>query len=173
MTPRRPSRVQTEIRQRKPFRSTGQEGTVALLRTASVVRRVIARALEPYGLSPAQYNALRIIRGAGDDGIPTLAIRERMIEEGTTITRLLDKLEHAGLIRRERGAPDRRRVRCFATAAGKRLLDTVDPIVDAADAEAMAALSEHQLEQLIRLLDAVRAANAERAAPRSTLRSSG
>lgn len=166
----RTSKVQAEIGQRRPFRSSGQEGTVALLRTASVVRRVIARALEPSGLSPAQYNALRIIRGAGKEGIPTLAIRERMIEEGTTITRLLDKLESAGLIRRERGAPDRRQVLCYATAAGRRLLDGLDPIVDAADAEAMAALSERQLEQLIRLLDTIRAANAERAAPRTMVR---
>jgi len=73
-----------------------------LVRTASIVNRALARVVEPYGLSLAQYNALRIIRGAGSGGIPTLSIRERMIEEGTTITRLLDKLEEAGLIQRER-----------------------------------------------------------------------
>jgi DNA-binding MarR family transcriptional regulator len=77
-----------------------------------VVNRSLARVVEPSGLSLAQYNALRIIRGAGAGGIPTLSIRERMIEEGTTITRLLDKLEEAGLIRRERSYPDRRQVLC-------------------------------------------------------------
>ena len=81
---------------------------MALLRTASVVRRAVERVVEPSGLSLAQYNALRIVRGAGAGGIPTLAIRERMLEEGTTITRLLDKLEDAGLVRRERSFPDRR-----------------------------------------------------------------
>src|SRR5215218_9069336 len=81
------SRLQSEIKQRRPFRSRGQEATIALLRTASVVGRAVARVVEPSGLSLAQYNALRIIRGAGVGGIPTLSIRERMIDEGTTITR--------------------------------------------------------------------------------------
>jgi hypothetical protein len=65
------SAVQNEIRQTKPFRSTAQEATIALLRTASIVNRALARVVEPYGLSLAQYNALRIIRGAGSGGIPT------------------------------------------------------------------------------------------------------
>ena len=167
--PRR-SAVQRQIRQRRPFRSARQEATVALLRTASVVGRTFARVLEPWGLSFAQYNALRIIRGAGSEGIATLAVRERMIEEGTTITRLLDKLETAGLIRRQRELPDRRQVICVATVEGKRLLDRIDPAVDAADEEAMAALSEPQVEQLIALLDMIRAANAERGAPRTMVR---
>lgn len=162
--------IRDDIRQSRPFRSRSQEATIALLRTASVVGRTYTRVLEPYDLSFAQYNALRIIRGAGSGGIPTLAIRERMIEEGTTITRLLDKLEAAGFIRRERSFPDRRQVLCFATATGKRLLDRIDPAVDAADEEAMAALSAAQLTQLIDLLDTVRAANAERGAPRTLVR---
>lgn len=170
MATQRRSAIQSEIRQTRPFRSTAQEATIALLRTASVVGRAMARVLEPWELSLAQYNALRIIRGAGTGGIPTLAIRERMIEEGTTITRILDRLEDAELIRRERGLPDRRQVMCHATAAGRRLLDEIDPVVDAADEEAVAVLSERQLEQLIGLLDAVRAANAERGAPRTIAR---
>src|SRR5215208_4952242 len=166
----RTSAIQNEIRQSKPFRSVAQEATIALLRTASVVSRAVARVVEPSGLSLAQYNALRIIRGAGTGGIPTLAIRERMIEEGTTITRILDKLEEAGHIRRDRGAPDRRQVVCVATAAGRKMLDEIDPIVDAADEEAVAALSARQTDQLIELLGTVRAANAERGAPRTAMR---
>ena len=76
-SPRPGSRVQREIRQSRPFRSAAQEATIALLRTASVVSRAIARVLEPSGLSLAQYNALRIVRGAGKAGLPTLAVRER------------------------------------------------------------------------------------------------
>ena len=170
MVTRSRSSLQSEIKQTRPFRSTAQEATVALLRTASVVGRALARVIEPWELSLAQYNALRIIRGAGTGGIPTLAIRERMIEEGTTITRILDKLETAALVRRERSTPDRRQVMCFATPAGRKLLDEIDPIVDAADEEAVAALSPRQVEQLIELLDIVRAANAERGAPRSAVR---
>jgi MarR family transcriptional regulator, organic hydroperoxide resistance regulator len=163
----RSSAVQSEIRQNKPFRSTAQEATIALLRTASVVNRTLARVVEPSGLSLAQYNALRIIRGAGTGGIPTLSIRERMIEEGTTITRLLDKLEEAGLIRRERSYPDRRQVLCFVSDTGRGLLDTLDPQVDSADEAVVASLTDAQLDRFIELLDVVRKANAERGAARS------
>ena len=163
----RSSAVQSEIRQNKPFRSTAQEATIALLRTASVVNRTLARVVEPSGLSLAQYNALRIIRGAGTGGIPTLSIRERMIEEGTTITRLLDKLEEAGLIRRERSYPDRRQVLCFVTDTGRALLDTLDPQVDSADEAVVSTLSDAQLDRFIEVLDVVRKANAERGAARS------
>ena len=166
-----PSRsVQHDLKQSKPFRSRAQEATIALLRTASVIGRTYARVLEPHGLSFAQYNALRIVRGAGSGGIPTLAIRERMIEEGTTITRLLDKLEDAGLVRRERSDGDRRQVFCVATADGRRLLDRLDPQVDVADEEAVAVLADDDVERLIALLDAVRAANAERGAARTAAR---
>lgn len=164
------SSVQSEIRQSRPFRSKKQEATIALLRTASVVGRALSRVLEPWGLSLAQYNALRIIRGAGPDGIATLAIRERMIEEGTTITRILDKLEQSGYIRRERALPDRRQVICEVTADGRRLLDTIDPVVDTADEQAVASLSAREVGQLIELLDSVRAGNAERGAPRTMVR---
>jgi DNA-binding MarR family transcriptional regulator len=164
------SSVQSEIRQTRPFRSKQQEATIALLRTASVVGRALGRVLEPWGLSLAQYNALRIIRGAGPSGIATLAIRERMIEEGTTITRILDKLEQSGYIRRERALPDRRQVMCEATADGRRLLDKIDPIVDAADEEAVASLGAREVAQLIDLLDTVRGANAKRGAPRTMVR---
>jgi DNA-binding MarR family transcriptional regulator len=163
----RTSGVQGDIKQSRGFRSKAQEGTIALLRTASVVSRTLSRVLVPWGLSLAQYNALRIIRGAGTGGIPTLAIRERMIEEGTTITRLLDKLEAAGLIERERSLPDRRQVICRATAEGKQWLDEIDPVIDAADEEAVAALGPRQLQQFITMLDVVRQANAERGAPRT------
>ena len=163
----RASAIQNEIRQSKPFRSVAQEATIALLRTASVVSRAVARVVEPSGLSLAQYNALRIIRGAGTGGIPTLSIRERMIDEGTTITRLLDKLDDAGLIRRERSYPDRRQVLCFVTDAGRKLLDSLDPQVDAMDEEVVASLDESQLATFVELLDTVRLANAERGAPKT------
>lgn len=165
----RSTSVQSDIRQTRPFRSKRQEATIALLRTASVVTRAISRVLEPWELSFAQYNALRIIRGAESTGIATLAIRERMIEEGTTITRILDKLEQSGYIRRERG-PDRRQVLCYPTAEGRRLLDKIDPLIDDADERAVANVPARELARFIGMLDSVRAANAERGAPRTMVR---
>ena len=159
--------LRAEMGQGRPFTSLNQEATVALLRTASLVTRAFARLVEPAGLSWAQYNALRIVRGAGRGGVPTLAIRERMIDEGTTITRLLDKLEGAAFIRRERSVPDRRQVLCFVTESGRKLLDALDPLVDAADEEAVATLSGLELDRFIDLLDAVRRSNSERGAPRT------
>jgi DNA-binding MarR family transcriptional regulator len=162
--------VQAEIGQSKPFRSPAQEATVALLRTASVVSRGIARVLEPFGLTLAQYNALRIIRGAGRQGIATLAIRERMIEQGTPITRVLDRIEESGYARRARAEGDRRQVLCYVTPVGEQLLRRLDPIVDQSDEAAMAALSPAEIATFIALLDAVRHENATRGAPRTMVR---
>jgi DNA-binding MarR family transcriptional regulator len=165
--------LQAEMRQRRPFKSLNQEAAVALLRTASLVTRAFARLVEPAGLSWAQYNALRIVRGASRAGIATLAIRERMIDEGTTITRLLDKLEAAGLIRRERTEPDRRQVLCYATEAGRRVLSQLDPKVDALDEAVMGFLPPARVETFVRTLDEIRAANAERGAARTAAPKAG
>lgn len=133
---------------------------MALLRTADVVRRYIARVLEPYGITPQQFNVLRILRGAGPDGTPTLTIAERMIEEAPGITRLLDRLEVKGMVRRQRCPEDRRQVLCHATPQALDLLSRIDGAMDEADDGAMGTLSDEDKAQLIRLLDAVRASHA-------------
>ena len=133
---------------------------MALLRTADVVRRYIGRVLEPYGITPQQFNVLRILRGAGPDGIPTLTIAERMIEEAPGITRLLDRLEAKGMVRRQRCPEDRRQVLCHATPAALDLLGRIDGAMDEADEAALGKLAEEDKTQLIRLLDAVRASHA-------------
>jgi MarR family transcriptional regulator, organic hydroperoxide resistance regulator len=153
----RKSSVRAELQQRRPFRSPAQEAAIALLRTAAVVRRSLARAVEPAGLSLAQYNVLRILRGAGSAGLPTLAIRDRMIEDAAAITRLVDKLERSGLVRRERSTPDRRQVICHPTPKALALLERLDASVDAADVAATEMLSAQERRELVRLLDAIRA----------------
>jgi DNA-binding MarR family transcriptional regulator len=153
----RESAIQREIHQSKPFRTRSQEGVVALLRTADVVRRYIGRVLEPYGVTTQQFNVLRILRGAGPQGLPTLAIGERMIEEAPGITRLLDRLEAKGLVRRERCPEDRRQVLCYATPTGLELLKRIDGAMDSADEQGLGMLSDKDKTELIRLLDAVRA----------------
>jgi len=157
MSDRATHSLQQEIQQTRPFRSEAQEAALSLLRTASVVSRRIARVVEPEGLSLAQYNVLRILRGAGPDGLPTLAIRDRMIDEGSTVTRLLDKLEVAGLVTRDRSRPDRRQVLCRITQAGLDLLTQLDPAVDAADESVSGTLSDGERLTLIELLARIRA----------------
>ena len=148
--------VKDELQQSRPFRSESQEATIALLRTASVIGRRMARVIEPHGLSLAQYNVLRILRGAGDEGLPTLAIRDRMIEEGSTVTRLLDKLESTGLVTRDRNRPDRRQVQCWIAEAGRALLATLDPLIDEADTANFAMLDAASVRQFIDTLAKVR-----------------
>jgi DNA-binding MarR family transcriptional regulator len=145
-----------EIQQTRPFRSDSQEAALALLRTASVVSRRFARVVEPHGISLAQYNVLRILRGAGPAGLPTLAIRDRMIDEGSTVTRLLDKLEEAGLVSRDRSRPDRRQVLCTITPAGEAMLVALDPAMAAADDATMSVLGAAELRTLIALLGTLR-----------------
>lgn len=125
----RPRSLQEELQQTRPFDAPADEAVVALMRTAALVRRAIARRVEPYGISVAQYNVLRILRGAGKDGLPTLAVRDRLIEEAPGITRLVDKLEQAGLVRRARTGADRRVVHCVIAEQGLRLLDAMDTLI--------------------------------------------
>jgi DNA-binding MarR family transcriptional regulator len=162
MSSQRPSTrsSQQEIQQVRPFRSRAQEATIALMRTASVLSRRYARLVEPHGVSLAQYTVLRILRGAGPEGLPTLAIRDRMIDEGSTVTRLLDKLERAGLVTRDRSRPDRRQVRCRLTPAGDQLLATLDPVMDDTDIATMSVLNDEALAQFIELLATVRTGQA-------------
>src|SRR5213078_2794277 len=105
---------------------------VALIRTADVVRRAVGDVVEPHGITAQQYNVLRILRGAGQDGLPTLEIAERMIEQTPGITRLIDRLESKRLVERERSSIDRRCVYCRITKAGLDLLARLDaPVQDA------------------------------------------
>lgn len=150
------SAIQRELKQKRPFRSAQQEATLALLRTADVVRRRIAGVIEPCGITVQQYNVLRIILGAGKDGIPTLDIAERMIERAPGITRLLDRLEAKKLVRRQRCATDRRQVMCWITEPGLKLLKEMEEQVNQADHMAIGDLAAAELERFIGLLDAVR-----------------
>jgi DNA-binding MarR family transcriptional regulator len=149
--------LQGEIRQTKPFRSIGQEAMLGLLRTANVLRHRIAAVTEPHGVTVQQYNVLRILRGAGDEPLPTLEIGERMIEQSPGVTRLLDRLEGQGLVSRERCAQDRRQVLCRITPAGVELLAAMDPDVEALEISALDVLEPSEREALIGLLDRIRA----------------
>ncbi|MCL4820390.1 MAG: MarR family transcriptional regulator [Vicinamibacteria bacterium] len=150
------SRIRQEIRQRRPFPSRGQEGAVALLRTADLVRRFVAAVLEPHDLTLQQYNVLRILRGAGAEGLPTLEVGVRMIEQAPGVTRLLDRIEAKGLVSRERCPHDRRQVTCRITPAGLALVARLDQPVLEADDACFSKLSAKELDKLIQLLDAVR-----------------
>jgi len=156
MDPKAPT-VREAIRQTKPFASRRQEGLIALLLTSERVRWRLAQLLAAHGeLTPQQYNVLRILRGAGASGLPTLAIVERMLEHTPGITRLIDRLEAKKLVERARAAEDRRQVVCRLTARGQAQLARLDPVVDEFDERALGALAESEAGTLVRLLNKVR-----------------
>ena len=155
--PRPTRRLQAELKQKKPFRSPQQEGAIGLLRTADLVRRIFTRVVEPHGITAQQYNVLRILRGAGAAGLPTLEIAGRMIEQTPGITRLLDRLEAKGLVKRERCPDDRRQVLCEISRRGIELLARLDVPVARAEDETLGKLSPQDLARLIRILDGIRA----------------
>lgn len=152
----RGSALQREIKQTRPFGSPAQEATVAILRTADVVRRRLTAVVEPHGVTLQQYNVLRILRGAHPDPLPTLEIGERLIERMPGVTRLLDRLEEKGLVRRERCADDRRMVHCRITPEGLDLLAGLDAEVDLADDRVASELDAEELAALLDMLAKVR-----------------
>lgn len=154
--PRRKSQLQGELHQQRPFASVAHELTIGVLRTASVVRRELDRGLEGSGLSGAQYNVLRILRGAGPAGLPTLAVRDRLIEEAPGITRIVDKLARAGLVLRERSTPDRRQIICRIAPTGLTLLAALDAGVQAAIEGVGGRLTHAEQRSCLALLDALR-----------------
>jgi DNA-binding MarR family transcriptional regulator len=152
------SSVRDEIRQAQPFASVTDEGVVTLLRTTDGVRRALSEVVATRGITLQQYNVLRILRGAGAEGLPTLAIAGRMIETAPGITRLLERLEGKGLVRRQRCPRDSRRVLCFATRKALAALAALDrPLSEVGD-RLLGPLGEDRTRELIQLLDTVRVA---------------
>ncbi|HNZ95783.1 MAG TPA: MarR family transcriptional regulator [Thermoanaerobaculia bacterium] len=152
----RQSQIQRELRQTRPFRSPAHEAVVSLLRTADVVRRRLGAVVEPHGITIQQYNVLRILRGAGEAGLPTLEIAERMIERTPGITRLLDRLERKEQVVRWRPAADRRQVLCRLTPAGAALLAALDGPLQATQEALLASLEPAAQERLVTFFDLIR-----------------
>ena len=148
-------RIYAEIGQTRPFARPQQAALVTLTRTADVLRHALERVLAPRGISPEQYNVLRILRGAGEGGHPTQEIARRMISRSPNVTRLIDKLAAAGLVRREQGTRDRRQALVHLTPAGRRRLGELDRLVE--KPLGRVDLSDRESATLVRLLDRIRA----------------
>ena len=134
--------------------SIQQQAFVSIMAASSRLRRQASCVLADCGVSPSQYNVLRILRGAGGE-LPTMTIRERMVDPEPSITRLVDRLEAKALVERVPSETDRRRVDCRLTAEGVAFLAELDGPVDETDRALLAGLSDQELTTLIRLLDRV------------------
>jgi MarR family transcriptional regulator, organic hydroperoxide resistance regulator len=150
------SRLTDEIKQSKPFATLEDEIAIQLQRTADFLMQTVTAALKPHDLTPAQYNALRILRGAGKDGHPCSEVAARMISRDPDVTRLLDRLEKRGLVERSRDDADRRVVRARVTREGLKLLAPLDALLEEHNRAQLAHLGRKRLEELGALLEAVR-----------------
>jgi DNA-binding MarR family transcriptional regulator len=130
-----------------------KDAVTAIFRAADRLRRHFTPLLESHGVTLQQYNVLRILRGAGDEGLCTLALAGRMIEQAPGITRLIDRLEAKSWVRRERSQGDRREVRCHITPAGLRLLAKLDEPVEQLDDDAVNTLSPNDLAAMTALMN--------------------
>jgi DNA-binding MarR family transcriptional regulator len=146
-----------ELHQRRSFTSVQEEALLSVFVTQDLLHRNLQDMLRHYKISLAQYNVLRILRGAGEDGLPLMTIARRMIVRYPNVTRLTDRLETDGWIRRERCTHDRRVVRGFVTQAGLDLLAKINGEVDHLVIHLMRGVPPERLVELIKVLDEVRA----------------
>jgi len=151
-----PRGLQAEIKQTRPFSGPAQEAYLSLLRTADKLQTSVESELKKYGLTGTQYNALRILRGAGAEGLPCSEIGERMITHDPDITRLLNRLQERGLAERARCKKDRRVIYGKITPEGLKLLKEIDAPLEKFGHELLGHVRAAELRKLIDLLEIVR-----------------
>ena len=150
------SLLQKELQKKKPFECPEQEVAINLLRTTDFLSREGHALFERHGISGQQYNVLRILRGHRETGLACQKIVAQMITQMPDITRLVDRLEASGFVRRERTEQDRRLVIVHITALGMDLLAELDqPILDLHRGQ-MKHMTRAELAELNRLLEKLR-----------------
>ena len=146
------SRLQEELKQSKPFATLEQEALLSIERTAAILNHSVADALRPYGITPTQYNVLRILRGAGEPGLCRNEVRDRLVAQVPDVTRLLDRMEEMGFVDRERASEDRRMVYTRITRKAIQLLARIDDPVTRLHQRQLGHLGAAKLRTLVRLL---------------------
>jgi DNA-binding MarR family transcriptional regulator len=148
-------RLQRELKKRRPFDSPEQEATLNIARTADRFGLRFARLFREYGLTPSQYNVLRILRGEGQP-LPILEVADRMLAAVPGITGLIDRLEGMVLLTRRRCTEDRRVVFVAITDKGLDLLARLDGPVEDLHKRLIGHLTHAELRELSRLLEKAR-----------------
>lgn len=126
---------------------------LGIARTASMLNRYTAALLEPEGISTAQYNVLRILRGAKDDGLPRCEVAGRMISKAPDVTRMIDRLVKQGLVTRCWGTENRRHSIAKVTPEGLAVLAALDPHLAAINKRVTDQIGAEELPQLIGMLN--------------------
>jgi len=149
-------KLQHELKKKRPFESPEQEAALSVVRTSDQLQIRFARLFREHGLTPSQYNILRILRGEGKP-LPILEIASRTITIVPGITGLIDRLEQAGFVNRLRCEKDRRVIYVALTDHGMKTLAALDEPLDALHSKLLGHLSQAELKELIKLLEKVRA----------------
>jgi DNA-binding MarR family transcriptional regulator len=149
-------KLKDEIKQGKPFESLEAEVFLNLVRTTDALSRGGEEILKLVGLSLTQYNVLRILRGAGEQGLCCREVAERMITRDPDITRLVDCLERRGLLTRSRDSKDRRIITVRITEAGRKMLKDLDKPIEDHNRNRLSHLGKSDLRKLLELLEAAR-----------------
>ncbi len=145
-----------ELKQARPYPDIEEEVHVAIARTAALLDRAIAQMLRPHGLTPTQYNVLRILRGAGSEGLCRHELGDRLVTPVPDVTRLLDRMEELELIARQRSVTDRRLVGTFITPKGMALVGHLDAEVRAWHRRRLAHIAPDRLHALVDTLALMR-----------------
>lgn len=148
--------LQRELNKKNCFDLPEQEVFLSLLRTTSLLENVAERFFREYGLSIATYNVLRILRAAGNDGKTCSQIGEDMVARVPDVTRLVDRLEEAGFVKRARERDDRRVVRVTLMPQGLEVVDKLDGPVLELHRLQLGHLTKSELSELTRLLERAR-----------------
>src|SRR6185312_10164698 len=148
--------LKQEIAQQSPFASVEEEALLNVLRTSDCLQRAFVRRTRHWGITPTQYNVLRILRGAQPQGLTCSAIGDRMITAVPDITRLLARMKVQKFIRQQRDRKDRRVVWTQISTSGLELLSKIDPEITQIPGELLGHLDRKELDEFIRLLELAR-----------------
>jgi DNA-binding MarR family transcriptional regulator len=149
--------LHVELQQSRPWDLLEEEVHVSISRTAALLERAVAQLLKPHGITPTQYNVLRILRGAGAAGLCRNEVGARLVTPVPDVTRLLDRMADLKLIARQRSDEDRRLVRTHLTAKGLDLVNSLDSVLRPSHQQRLAHIAREKLEALVATLADVRA----------------
>jgi DNA-binding MarR family transcriptional regulator len=151
------SSLAAALKQNRPFVSLEQEVYLSILRTSSELSYAVDLFFRPFGITPSQYNVLRILRGVGTDGLCRNEISERMVTATPDMSRLLDRMEKAGWVTRERAEDDRRQVSTYITRSGVELLAKLEPPTYEFVTRLFAGARISELKAVLKVNDRIRA----------------
>jgi DNA-binding MarR family transcriptional regulator len=156
MVPTKKVSLATALKQTRPFVSLEQELYLSLLRTTSELSHAVDQFFRPFGITSSQYNVLRILRGAGADGLCRNEISERMVTATPDMSRLLDRMEKAGWVTRERAEDDRRQVSTYITKSGMELLAKLETPTNDFMMRLFAGAAVSDLKTVLKVNDRIR-----------------